>query len=133
MDRWVQIAFGDRGIISCVGNGRSCRRTFCLKFQIFFRPIFCISTFSIFFFQILECEAFQIFCPLLNSWKKKEENLEKSCSIRTALRQQYRLHVPHFVRMYAFAGASSVLLLDSRRLQCNPCQIRRYILRIYII
>ena len=49
--------------------GRSYRRTWCLNFQTFFSRNFCISIFSVsFFFQKLECEAFQIFCPLLNFW-----------------------------------------------------------------
>ena len=67
--------------------------------RIFFRAIFCISIFSNSFFT-LECEAFQIFCPMLNFQssemfpvfpdfpvflgKQKRKNWEKSCSIRIA-------------------------------------------------
>ena len=65
-----------------------------------FRAIFYISIFFKFYFQILECEAFQIFCPLLNFQilevfpvfrafpvflGKKRGKIGKSCSIRTAL------------------------------------------------
>ena len=56
-----------------------------------------------FFFQILECEAFQNILPSVKfpnfvscfsclscfSWEKKEEKLGKSCSIRTALSRQF--------------------------------------------
>ena len=66
--------------------------------------MFCISIFFLFFFfQILEWEAFQVFCPLLNfqtlemfpvflafpvflGKKKRGKFWGKSCSIRTALR-----------------------------------------------
>ena len=42
-------------------------KDFLSKFPaFFFRAVFRISIFS-FFFQRLKCEAFQIFCPLLNS------------------------------------------------------------------
>ena len=33
------------------------------KVPVFLRAIYCISVFSFFVFQILECEAFQRFCP----------------------------------------------------------------------
>ena len=81
-----------------VKKGRSCRRTFCLIFQFFFRAFFLYFHIFRFFFEILECEVTQIFCPLLNFQTleffpvfpsflvflgKKEENLQKSCSIRT--------------------------------------------------
>ena len=71
------------------------------NFLHFFRAIFHISIFSKFYFQILECEAFQnilrpVKYPIFGNvscfsyfscfcWKIKEENLENSWSIRTAL------------------------------------------------
>ena len=89
-------------LVQSMPIGRSYRRTFCLNFQIFFRGMFLYLHIFQTFFQILECEAFQIFCPLLNFQalemfpvypafpdflgKKRGKIRGKSCSIRTALR-----------------------------------------------
>ena len=50
-------------------NGRSYRRIFYIsQFQEFFVAQFFVFLYfpPLYFFQILECEAFQIFCPLVN-------------------------------------------------------------------
>ena len=69
-----------------------------------FRAILVLPYFPLYFFQMLECEVFQILCPLLSfqtlemlpvvpvfpvfsyfsCQKKRDENLAKSCSIQTA-------------------------------------------------
>ena len=74
-------------------KGHSYRRTFCLNFQIFFlAQFFVFPYFPKKKIQILECEAFQIFCALLNfpvleiflfflfflfPWKKKRKIWKK--------------------------------------------------------
>ena len=51
-------------------KARSYRRTFCLNYQGFFSLNFLFFHIFLFFFApILECEAFQIFCPLLKRGK----------------------------------------------------------------
>ena len=70
---------------------------FSLNFQIFlFTQIFVFAYFLFSFFQILECEAFQMFClllsfqtlemfPVFRTKKKRGKKSGKHCSIRTAL------------------------------------------------
>ena len=55
-------------------KARSYRRTFCLNYQAFFSLNFLFFHIFLFFFApILECEDFQIFCPLLKRGKFGKE------------------------------------------------------------
>ena len=61
-------------------TGRSYRRNFCQNLQILFpRTFFVFTYFPISFLQILEPEAFQVFCLLLNFQFGKVSSF--SCSI----------------------------------------------------
>ena len=97
--------------------------------------------FSECYFQILECEAFQIFCPVLNFkvWEmffafpaspvfvgeQKKENLDKICLIGTG-REAFQIFCPMLMlEMFPTSPASVFLGQKKRGKIRKSCSIRK--------